>query len=590
MTPLPLSDQLTTAFADAFESIGGDRSLAIVTPSQRPEFGHFQCNGAMPAAKQLRRKPREIAEEIVAKLQDSPAFAELTIAGPGFINVRLSDGALAELVRECAASPRLGIPADPEPKKVIVDYGGPNVAKPMHVGHLRSSIIGDSIVRLMRFMGHEVLGDIHLGDWGTQMGMLIVACKQRFPDAPYFDADSTGPYPEESPVTIADLQEMYPEISKACADSEELRKAAQQATVELQQGRPGYRALWQHFVDVSIAELKADFKPLGVEFDLWYGESAYDKMIPPIIEEMKANGSAVLDQGALIVHVETEEDKAPVPPLMLLKSDGGTNYATTDLATIMQRVRDLHADAILYVVDKRQSLHFEQVFRAARKSGIAPETAMEHLAFGTMNGKDGRPFKTRAGGVMRLADLIRMMTDEAAKRMDEAGVAEEYPAEERASIARTVGMAALKYADLMNVRSADYVFDIERFTKFEGRTGSYLLYAAVRIKSILRRAEEAGLRPGEILPPAGDAERDLMLVLLQAPDAIRRAAAERMPHHVAAYAYDLATAYTRFYNAHHIMNEQDAARQASWLGLSEFALDQLDQVLGLLGIRTPDRM
>lgn len=585
-----LIECLTREFARAFEKIGADPALGEVVPSQRPELGHFQCNGAMGATKALRRPPRQIADDVIEALEEKNHFRELSIAGPGFINIALSDEFLGAFLQGTAGDERLGIARAQKALRVVVDYGGPNVAKPMHVGHLRSSIIGDSIIRILRFFGHDVKGDIHLGDWGTQMGMLIYELENRRPELPYFDANHTGPYPEQSPVTIEDLQEMYPSISARCKANETDRRMAQAATVELQQGRPGYRALWRHFVDVSIAEMKEDFHRLGIDFDLWLGESDYDGRIPALVEDLKARGIAVEDAGALVIHVEEPEDKKPMPPLMLLKSDGGSGYHTTDLATIDQRVRDLHAELILYVVDKRQSLHFEQVFRAARKSGLAGHAKLEHLAFGTMNGADGKPFKTRAGGVMRLKDLMAMMTEEAHKRMLEAGVATEYPETERHEIARRVGIGALKYADLMNVRTADYVFDIERFTRFEGRTGSYLMYAAVRIKSILRKAAEKGLAPGAIVAPAVAAERDLMLKLAQLPEAVKAACDTRMPHHLCAFAYDLGQEFSRFYNECHILSEEDAARQASWLGLSSLVLRELELLLGLLGIDVPERM
>lgn len=588
-----LAALLTARFGRAFEEVGAEARFGEVVPSQRPELGQFQCNGAMPAAKALKKNPREIAQAVVENLEGDSMISSLSLAGPGFINVSVTDAFLAEFLAAQAASDRLGIPRDPEPANVVVDYGGPNVAKPMHVGHLRSSIIGDAIVRLLRFLGHDVKGDIHLGDWGTQMGMLIHELESRQPDLVYFKEGDHSPYPDEPPITMEDLQEMYPVVSAKCKeggeDNEALRRS-QAATVALQQGRPGYRALWQHFRDLSIAELKDDFARLGIEFDLWYGESDYHDRIPAMVEALREKGVAVEDAGALVVHVEEESDKKPMPPVILLKSDGGTNYSTTDLATIQQRVDDLGARSILYVVDKRQSLHFEQVFRAAAKSGIAGDATMEHLPFGTMNGKDGRPFKTRAGGVMRLKDLIEMMTAEAAKRMTEAGVATDYPAEEQAEIAQTVGMAALKYADLMNLRTADYVFDIERFTRFEGRTGSYLLYAAVRIKSVLRKAAGQGLQPGPILPPRADSERALFLQCAMLPDAIRVAASQRMPHHLCSYAYDLGQAFSRFYTECHILTEEDAARQASLLGICAFVLRQLETVLDLLGIRVPERM
>ncbi|MDX1971256.1 MAG: arginine--tRNA ligase, partial [Candidatus Sumerlaeia bacterium] len=444
--PGSLRDQLTAEFSVLFERMGVSASLGEVIVSKKPEIAQFQCNGAMGAAKAMGKNPRDVAQQILDTVSGKERFRDLSIAGPGFINITLSDAALAQSAATLLAEPDLGIQKPKQKLKVVVDYGGPNVAKPMHVGHLRSSIIGDAIVRLMRFAGHEVLGDIHLGDWGTQMGMLIVAIAEERPELPYFDPTSTGPFPTESPVTIDDLQILYPKISNRCKEDKALLEKAQQATVELQQGRPGYKALWQHFVDVSIAELKEDFQRLGVSFDLWYGESFYHDRIPPMLKRLQAEGHAVEDEGALVITVATPEDQKPMPPVMLLKSDGGTNYHTTDLATIAQRADDFGANLILYVVDKRQSLHFEQCFRAAQKTGLSKNAQLEHLGFGTMNGPDGKPFKTRAGGVMRLKDLIQMMTDEAHKRMLEEGVGQQYGPEEQQDIATKVGLAALRFA------------------------------------------------------------------------------------------------------------------------------------------------
>ncbi len=588
---MSLTSFLSSIFSEAFVALGANSAAGTVVVSKKPELAQFQCNGAMAAAKALKKNPREIAQTVVNSLADRPEFSELFIAGPGFINIRLSDDFIAARTRDTANDERFGIPPAEPPRTVIVDYGGPTVAKPMHVGHLRSSIIGDSVIRILRFLGHEVKGDIHMGDWGLQMGMVIVEAERRMPTLPYFDAAFDGDYPGQPPVTMDDLQEMYPKISGECKQDAGLLDRCQKATVELQNGRRGYVALWRHFVNVSVEAMKSDFHRLGVDFDLWFGESAYERTIPAMVEGMKSNGHARLDDGAWIIDVASDADNKPMPPVMLINSQGGTGYHTTDLATIRQRVNEFKADEVYYVVDKRQSLHFEQVFRAAHKTGIAPESVhLEHLPFGTMNGKDGKPFKTRAGGVMRLKELIGMMTEEASKRMLEAGVAQDYPEAERTIIAEKVGMAALRYADLMNVRSADYVFDIERFTQFEGRTGAYLLYAAVRIKSILRKAKEAGFEAGDIVAPSVDSERDLMLKLFAMPNAVTEAAREKMPHHVCGYAFDLGQAFSRFYNDCHIMTEADASRRASWLGLCRLVLREMEFLLGLLGIETPERM
>lgn len=594
---MTLMQELTTIFSDAFEACGLERTYGQVVVSQRPDLGQFQCNGALPAAGRMKKKlkkkvnPRVIAQQVLDAIAKPERFAQLSLAGPGFINITLADDFLLSYMQRLVGDERCGLPQESEPKKVIVDYGGPNVAKPMHVGHLRAGIIGESIKRLIAFMGHDVLGDIHLGDWGTQMGMLIVEIKRRQPDLPYFDADYTGTYPEESPVTIDDLAEIYPVVSKRAKEEPATMEAARQATVELQQGRPGYRALWQHFVDVSHAALKKDYDNLGVHFELWYGESDVDDRMAPMLKRLQEEGYTEKSEGALIMNVTEESDTKELPPLILVKSDGGVLYGTTDLATIDQRVAELQAQEILYVVDARQSMHFQQVFRAAKKSGIAgQDVILEHLGFGTVNGKDGKPFKTRAGGVMRLSDLISMVTEAASKRLDEAGAAQNASPEERAVIAKQVGLAALKYADLSNNRTSDYIFDLERFTAFEGRTGPYLLYSAVRIKSILRKASDEGLAAGTILAATHRYERELMIQLTHLPEVIERTCQNYTPNNLCEYAYHLALAFNRFYNACHIMSEENSAQQASWLALCDLTLTQFELISHLLGLEIPVQM
>ncbi|MBI4396123.1 MAG: arginine--tRNA ligase [Elusimicrobia bacterium] len=584
-----LSAILSSKFAETFQALGLSRELGDVVISQRPDLGQFQCNGALAAAKGLKRNPMEIAREIVDRVRDPQTFKEITIANPGFINVNLSDSFLAEYAESLSRDGRLGCLPVTHPQKVILDFGGPNIAKPMHVGHLRSAIIGDSLQRLLRFLGEQVTGDIHLGDWGTQMGMLIDELKRRRPELPYFDAATAGEYPAEPPVAIAELEELYQAAYARAKSSEEEMASALRATVELQQGRPGYRALWKHFVNVSVEALKKDLGDLGVTFDLWFGESRYQDRIPKMLEELKAQGHAQWSEGALVVHLDQEPGKKKIPPLILVKSDGGYLYGTTDLATIDERIKDFGAQRLLYVVDKRQSLHFAQVFQAAKATGIAENARLEHVAFGTMNGPDGKPFKTRTGGAMKLKDLIEMVTAEAHQKMSEAGVAEGYEAAEREDIAKKVGIAALKFADLMNDRTTDYLFDLEKFTRFEGRTGPYHLYAAIRIKSILRKAEEKGLAPGTLLPPTDD-ERELVLKLCQFPEAVRGACANLAPNVLCEFAYDLAQDFSRFYERCHILREEDARLQASWLALSRLCLREIEQILFLLGIPIPERM
>lgn len=585
-----LSDLLTARFAAAFAALGLDPAHGAVTVSDRPDLGQFQCNGALPAAGRAQRNPRELAQAVLDALPDRGGLAELTIAGPGFINITLADAALAAHTREVAADERLGCPTSAPALDVVIDFGGPNVAKPLHVGHLRSAIVGDSLQRLFRFVGHHVVSDVHLGDWGLQMGLLLAALADAHPDWPYFDPDQSGPFPAESPVTMEDLQAIYPEAAARSKAEPGFLERARQATGELQAGRPGYRALWRHFVTTSVSSLKADYDALGIHFDLWLGESDADVRVPAMIAHLKNSGQATLSDGALVVDVGEAADSQPIPPLMLMKSDGALLYATTDLATIEQRVDDYDPDLILYVVDRRQSLHFQQLFRAAEKTGLAGRAALEHIAFGTMNGPDGKPFKTREGGVMQLGDLLAMVTAAAVRRLDEGEIATDYPSAERDAVARAVGLAALKFADLVNHRLTDYVFDLERFASFEGRTGPYLLYSAVRAKAIGRKAAEAGLAAGPIGEPADDHDRALMLLLGQLPDIVQKAYLERAPNHLCEYAFQLATAFNAFYHHHHILREPDRARQASWLALTLLAGRTLEHVLSLLGLSVPERM
>ncbi|MDY0095467.1 MAG: arginine--tRNA ligase [Candidatus Vecturithrix sp.] len=586
-----LKHQLTDIVADAFATQGFERKYGIVETSNRTDLGQFQCNGALAAAKQYNMSPRQLAQQVVDCLQQNSIFSAISLAGPGFINLTVTDEFLARHLQQMKADRRLGAEEAVPALKIIVDYGGANIAKPLHVGHLRAAIIGESLKRLARFLGHDVLGDVHLGDWGLQMGMIISELARRHPELSYFDPAYSGDYPQDAPFTIADLEEIYPTVSARAKNDPAIMEAARQATYELQQGHRGYRALWQHIFNVSVADLKADYHALNIDFDLWYGESHTQDRLPGLIERLQREGWAYESKGALVVDVTQPEDTKNLPPLMLVKSDGAVLYGTTDLATIEQRVEDYHSDLMLYVVDKRQSDHFRQVFRGAHKTGIAPESLqMIHLGFGTMNGKDGKPFKTRAGGVMKLKDLIQMITDKALERMTAADIAKEYEENERQEIARIIGVATLKFADLMNHYTTDYIFDLDRFASFDGRTGPYLLYTAVRIKSILRKAAEQGLQPGNILPPVSQVERDVFLKLADFPNALDLAFENYAPNYLCDYAYTLASLFTTFYHEHHILRETNPDRQASWLGLAQISLAILEQVLDLLGIEVPERM
>ncbi|MCH8899805.1 MAG: arginine--tRNA ligase [Acidobacteria bacterium] len=587
---MSIISDLSQRFGDAFVRIGFESDWGMVVPSQRPELAHYQCNGALGAAQRSGRDPRELAAEVIGAIDDDSLFASLDVAGPGFINITVTDPVLADHIQSMDDDEQLGIrPADPS-LKVLVDYGGPNMSKSMHVGHLRASIIGESLKRLLRLVGHHVDGDIHLGDWGMPVGQLIIELESRHPELPYFDPDYTGPYPTESPVTLDGLSEMYPvAVERTKADPNEAERS-RQATFDLQNGRPGYLALWQHFHDVSVEEQRRDFEDLGIEFDLWRGESTVHDRLAPLVDRLTNENIAIESDGAVIVEVADPSDKKEMPPLLLTRSDGSYLYSTTDLATLEQRAEDGY-DLVLYVVDARQGLHFDQVFRAARRASVvADDMGLEHIAFGTVNGPDGKPFKTREGGILRLADLIEIVTDAAGRRLDEAEIAREYPAAERDEIATMVGLGALKFGDLSNHRTSNYLFDIDRFTSFEGKTGPYLQYGSVRMQSILRRTAELGLEPGPIVPPTVSAERDLMLRLLRLPEAIDRAVDVRAPNVLAEYAYEVATDFNRFYEACHILSEKDAARQASWLALVDLALRVLGVLLHTLGIEAPERM
>ncbi|HEY7979751.1 MAG TPA: arginine--tRNA ligase [Rhizomicrobium sp.] len=587
---ISLSAELTAIAGAAFAAEGLSSELGSVQVSDRPDLAQFQCNGALPAAKAAKQNPRAIAEKIAARLKANPIFSKVEIAGPGFINLDVTDAALAVRLGAMAKDGRLGAPETGKGKSVVIDFGGANVAKPMHVGHLRSSVIGDSLQRLFRANGWQVTSDVHLGDWGLQMGQLISEIEHRGIAPIYFDANFKGPYPAQSPVTMDDLEEIYPAASAACKADPARLDEARKATAELQNGRPGYRALWEHFFAVSRVGLEREWGSLGIHFDLWKGEASVEPLIAPMIADLKARHIAVESEGALVIPVERNTDKKEMPPLILVKSDGAVLYGTTDLATIIDRVKEQNPDLVLYIVDQRQHLHFEQVYRAAEKAGLNGKAKLEHDGFGTMNGPDGKPFKTRAGGVMKLFDLITMVTEEAEKRLAEAGIGADYPPEERAATAKMVGVATLKFADLSNFRLTDYVFDLARFSKFEGKTGPYLQYAAVRMQSILRKADPKDLNPAERAILRTPEDRALILLLLALPDAMVAAEEKRAPNILCDYAFNLAQAFSRFYSTHHILSEQDAALRASWLGLCGLTLATMTKVLDLLGIEIPPRM
>ena len=584
-----LSQKLSTRLGAAFAAQDLPEHLGQVQGSARPDLAPFQCNGALAAAKLAKKSPRDIAALITADLDGDPLIASTSIAGPGFINLTPSDTAYDDRANALMSDARTGAAQTGAPEKLVIDFGGPNVAKPMHVGHLRSSVIGDALQKIGRFVGHEVISDIHLGDWGLQMGHLITQLQEEQPALCYFDEGYSGPWPAEPPVSIDDLSRMYPAAAAAAKADEARMKRARRATAELQAGRAGYLVLLRHFIAVSRTALEQDFDALGVHFDLWKGESDVHPLIPAMIADFKARGVTEESQGALIIRVAREGDKKEQPPLILVSSEGSALYGTTDLATILDRNQNIGQDRILYVVDQRQSQHFEQVFRAADKAGLMAEDRLEHIGFGTVNGKDGKPFKTREGGVMRLSDLMKMAKTAARARMDEAGIGQDMDDAARSDVARMVGLAAIKFADLRNQRLTNYVFDMDRFTAFEGKTGPYLLYAAVRIKSILRKAADKGLTGGKILPQS-DEEKALVLALDGFDSAVHGAWAKRAPHILCEHVFELAQGFSRFYAACPILPEKDDAIRASRLSLAALTLRQLETALGLLGLETPERM
>ena len=577
-------DIITQKMQQAFEAAGYDPAYGRVTVSNRPDLCEYQCNGALSAAKQYKCAPIQIAKAVVEQL-NAQDYSLVEAVMPGFINLKLSGSFLQGYLEQMRTAKKFGVAMSGAGKTIVVDYGGANVAKPLHIGHLRPAIIGESLKRLYRFLGWNTIGDVHLGDWGLQMGLIIAELSEREPELPYFDPDYTGDYPTEAPFTVTDLEEIYPTASAKKSDPEFSHKA-HQATLELQQGRRGYRALWQHIMNVSVADLRKNYDNLDVHFEKWLGESHADPYIPAMVEDLKARGIAVQSQGAWVIPVAEEGDKKEIPPCILVKSDGSSIYATTDLATLVQRTRDWHPDKVLYVTDKRQNLHFEQVFRAARKAGIVPpETELEHVGFGTMNGKDGKPFKTRDGGVLRLETLISDMTDFVRAKVVENKIVDD--SEVEATTAK-IAMAALKYGDLSNQPTKDYNFDMERFAAFEGNTGPYILYTIVRIKSILTRYGAWEGLPIQV--PANDCAKDLMLSVTKLGPTLEQAQKTSCPNLICAYIYELAGCVNKFYHETRILSEEDEGLKAGYISLIGLSKDILETCIGILGFSAPEKM
>ncbi len=583
-------DVLSEEMGRAFEEAGYEASLGKVSVSNRPDLCEYQCNGAMAGAKKYHKAPLVIAGEVAEKLAESEVFAGAEAVAPGFLNLKISEEFLLKQLRQMAEEPKFGLEAPEKKKRIIIDYGGANVAKPLHVGHLRSAVIGESIKRINRYVGHEVIGDVHLGDWGLQMGLVIMGLKERKPDLVYFDESYTGEYPREAPFTISELEEIYPASSAKSKEDAAYKALAMEATYKLQNGVRGYRALWQHILNVSVADLKKNYSSLNVEFDLWKGESDVHELIPEMVAYMKENGYAYISDGALVVDVKEDTDTKEVPPCMILKSDGASLYNTTDLATIMERMRLYHPDEIIYLTDKRQDLYFDQVFRCARKTKLVePETELKWIGFGTVNGKDGKPFKTRDGGVMRLETLIQDTKDEMYRKIREG---REMSEEEARKVADMVAISALLYGDLSNQASKDYVFDVDRFTSFEGDTGPYILYTIVRIKSILAKYREQGGNPEstELRKAENTSEKELMMELVQFQAMMQNAAEETAPHKVCAYVYDLANAFNHFYHETKILGEEKEERKQGLIALLVLTLNVLESCIDVLGFSAPDKM
>ena len=583
-------DLISNEMKQAFEAAGYDRELGKVTVSNRPDLCEYQCNGAMAGAKLYKKAPIMIANDVADKCTDSKVFAEVQAVAPGFLNLKIKGSFLADYLTQMEKEEKFGLNAPEKQKTIIVDYGGPNVAKPLHVGHLRSAVIGESVKRIARYIGHKVIGDIHMGDWGLQMGLVITEMKERYPDLVYFDENFDGEYPEEAPVTVTELEEIYPTASRKSKEDPAYKEKAMEATFKLQSGVKGYRALWKQIIKISVADMKRNYDNLNVTFDLWKGESDVHDVIPGMVDYMKKEGYAYISDGALVVDVKEDTDTKEIPPCMILKSDGASLYNTTDLATIMERMREYHPDQMIYLTDKRQDLYFEQVFRCARKTKLVDEdTELVHIGFGTVNGADGHAFKTRDGGVMRLEMLINEINEKMYQKIVESREVDE---EEARNTAKIIALSAIKYGDLSNQASKDYIFDIDKFTSFEGDTGPYILYTIVRIKSILAKAKEQGedLTNLTLKEADTDSQKALMMTIARFNAMMENAYDEVAPHKICAYIYDLANALNRFYHENRILAEEDETKKRSWLGLLILTKEILEACIDVLGFSAPERM
>lgn len=581
-----ISDEMKQAFLEA----GYDAQLGKVSVSNRPDLCEYQCNGAMAGAKQYKCAPIKIAQDVKDALADSKVFSSVEAVMPGFLNLKLKESFVVDYVTQMSENEKFGLDMPSEKKNIIVDYGGPNVAKPLHVGHLRSAVIGEAVKRICKYMGHDAIGDIHLGDWGLQMGLVINEIRHRNPELCYFDDSFDGEYPTEPPFTVGDLEEIYPFASGKSKEDPEYKAQAMEATFKLQSGVKGYRALWKHIINVSVSDMKRNYDALNVHFELWNGESTVHDVIPGMVQYMKDNGYTYLSDGAWVIDVKEETDTKEMPPCILLKSDGASLYNTTDLATIQERVKEYHPKQLIYLTDKRQDLYFEQVFRAARKSKLVDDSVdLVHIGFGTVNGKDGHAFKTREGGVMRLESLIKEINQKTYERIQEA---RQLPEDEAKAIASTVALAAIKYGDLSNLASKDYIFDMDKFTSFEGDTGPYILYTIVRIKSILNKVSADGMdiNKAKFNGCYSDVEKSLMLELSKFNAMMENAYEEVAPHKICAYIYDLANSFNKFYHETKIASEEDATKKSNWVALLTLTKNILETCIDVLGFSAPEKM
>ncbi len=584
---LSVIETLNEIFMNSFEQAGFDRELGRVTVSNRPDLCQFQVNGAMGGAKLYRKAPLMIAQEVLANIKENDIIKDVNVVAPGFININVKDEFLQNYLNGMLTSPKCGFENKEDIKTVVIDYGGPNVAKPLHVGHLRSAVIGEALKRLNRFYGNNVIGDAHLGDWGLQMGLIIHELKQRQPNLCYFDENYEGQYPDTAPFTLKDLEEIYPTASKKSKEDEVYLEDARNTTQELQSGRIGYRALWHHIMNVSLQDLKRNYGRLDVDFDYWYGESDADQYIPAMVEKMKKDGHAYISDGALIVDVKKETDTAPIPPCIILKSNGSAIYETTDLATLVQRRQDFNPDRVIYVVDKRQDLHFERVFRCAFKTGIVDEkTTLSFVGFGTVNGSDGKPFKTRSGGTMKLSELLDTVESKVSIKDSE-----NMSQEELKELSQIIALSAIKYGDLQNPCESNYIFDIDKFASFEGNTGPYILYTMVRIKSILSKLN---LNPFEGTNPFSsftcDAERDLALSLIKFSHILTETVKKDAPSILCQYIYEISNKFNAFYHNKKILAETNETILHSLISLITLTLNVLDTSINLLGFKAPEKM